>query len=114
MFNSKELKPVALSLSNLLHDTDSRAQSTRSHHQPRPFKATTRFAINFRRRHHIRSTPPRISRAGLTKLSRAALIENEAEAFQYIHDVRSAVSVFGPSLVINGDEISAKGAKVTE
>jgi hypothetical protein len=114
MFNSKELKPIALTVSNLIHQFDSRAQSTRSHHQPRQFKATTRFQMRFRRRHRMRTTPPRISRAGLTRLSATKLEENETKAIEFVYDARHAVSVFGPSLVINADEISAKSAKVTE
>lgn len=114
MFNSKELKPIALTMSRLIHDTDSRAQSTRSHHQSRPFKATTRFLTNFRHRHHLRSTPPRISRVGLDNLSPHKLEENQVATLDFVHDARTAVSAFGPSLVINADEISAKGAKVTE
>lgn len=114
MFNSKDFKPIALTVDTLVHSALPSAESTRSHHQPRTFTASDRFLARFRHRHHLRSTPPRISRAGLSRLSPDKLADNELDTLNFVHDARTAIGVFGSSLVINADEISAKGAKVTE
>lgn len=114
LYNSKDIRPIALSFDQSIHPPDLPANSTRSHHQPRPFKATPNFTKMFRHRHHLRSTFPRISRAGLSRLSPDRLAQNELDTIQFVYDARLAITVFGSSLVINADEISAKGAKVTE
>jgi hypothetical protein len=53
MYNSKDIRPTALSFDHSIHQADAPADSTRSHRQSRPFKATSNFASGFRRRHHM-------------------------------------------------------------
>ena len=112
-FNKPDVRAETLYEWEKLHESDSVASNTRSHHQ-KSFSASNRFIYNLRHRTSQTSRHPR-PRRRRKQLERSETADKlEAQAVEFVYNVRTAFNIFEPRLIINCDEISAKGVVVSQ